>query len=223
MTLQRFRNEQHEGRNEKYFINALQLKMKKMKNTLTFWAKRCALMLLLSLSAAFVKAQAPIVVDSVFGVGTVGISAAGVNDACLTYTDQANNVGANKTYTASVSGVTGPISYSWSIVGGASIVSSSTGASVTVKPKIENERYNKARLSLTYSATKKETIANPCGGSPDSIQIDVATTGRVYVDLYQKFTYSNQIVGSVCVSKDDSVAYSIKRPCKRQCCLRYWL
>lgn len=36
-----------------------------MKNKLTFWAKRCALMLLLSMSTYFVKAQAPIVVEPV--------------------------------------------------------------------------------------------------------------------------------------------------------------
>jgi hypothetical protein len=182
-----------------------------MKNTLTFWAKRCTLLLLLSMSTFFVKAQAPIVVEPVFGVGTVGVTAStGSADACLTYSNQASNTGANKTYAATVTGVDGTITYSWSIVGGATIVGSTTGSSVTVKPTIQTNRFNKARLYLNYTGTKKETVPNPCPPYTGTIDVDVATTGRVFVDLYQQFTYTDPIVGEACIESGKTYAFSIR-------------
>ncbi|ABG60345.1 T9SS type A sorting domain-containing protein [Cytophaga hutchinsonii] len=186
-----------------------------MKHTLTFWAKRCALMLLLSLSAAFVKAQAPIVVEQGFGPATVVITATtGSSDACITYanpTDQSNNIGQNKTFSiASITGLSGSITYSWSIEGGATIVGSTTGTSVTVKPTIQTNRFNKARLYLNYTGTKKESVPNPCPPYTGNIDVDVATAGQVFVDLYQKFEYIDPIVGEACIEKDKTYAFSIR-------------
>lgn len=177
--------------------------------------RRCFLALFFTTTLGLAGAWAQVAIDPIRVFGPVlstdiDIDATtGVNDACLGY-DMSNDP-VDKTYSiTSITGVTGPITYSWSIKGGAQIVGSTTGSSVTVSPIIDDNRYNKSRLYLDYAAKKSTTIPNPCDEEGDDIQVDVPITGQLYVDLYQKFTVTDPIVGEECIEATKDYAFSIR-------------
>ena len=187
-----------------------------MKKFFSTTMRRCFLALLFTttLGLANVWAQA-IVVKSDYNPGSVTVvidAATGTSDACLKYTTQSTNTGEAKDFTVtSITGVSGPFTYSWSIKGGAEIVGSTTGSTVTVKPKIVNNRFNKARLFLTYTATKTVMVPDDCTTPPGPDKpVTVGTDGQVYVDLYQHFTYTDPIVGEECIDASIDYAFSIR-------------
>ena len=185
-----------------------------MKTSAINWVRRLSLFaatgVLLSMHA---QAQIAISVKKTAGsYGSPTITSTG--DACLTYTA---GVGDSRVYT--VGGISlGSATYAWSVQGGLVIVGSATGTSVTVKPAAGvKSPYPKGRLSLFYKGTIDSSITITscplCNGNPPppTTQIvKIPKSGTVYFDTYQKFDYANQIVGNVCVSAGDSVAYSIK-------------
>lgn len=177
------------------------------------WVRKLSLAttagILLSMAA---HAQVPIKVEKLIGsYGSPTITSSG--DACLTYT---SGVADNRVYT--FGGVTlGSPTYSWSTQGGLAIVGSATGTSVTVKAAAGLKRpYPKGRLTLFYKGTIDSTITVTscplCNGNPvtTTTTVKIPKSGTIYIDTYQKFDHSEQIVGNVCVSAGDSAAYSIK-------------
>lgn len=159
------------------------------------------------------QAQVPITVVKTPGsYGSPTVSSSG--DACLTYT-----AGVADTRVYSFSGV--PLNtptYTWSVQGGLAIVGSATGATVTVKAAPGSKRpYPKGRLTLFYKGTIDSIIPLTscawCNGNPPQPAyqlIKVPKSGTIYIDTYQKFDHSEQILGPACVSVYDSVQYSIR-------------
>ncbi|MDF2455234.1 MAG: large protein [Cytophagaceae bacterium] len=185
-----------------------------MKKFFSTTMRRCFLALFFTATLGLAEAWAQaIVVEPVYGSGTVDIDAStGTNNACLNYTTQSTNTGEEKDYTiTSITGVSGPFTYSWSIKGGAVIVGSTTGSTVTVKPTIVDNRFNKARLFLTYTATKTVMVPDDCTNPPGPDKpVTIGTEGQVYVDLYQHFTYTDPIVGEECIDPSIDYAFSIR-------------
>ncbi len=169
------------------------------------------------LASAVYTANAQVALDTDKEKGSYGDPEITVNtgDACSTYDLSGNPE--SRTFTFGGVTLNSP-TYSWSAIGGISISGSTTGASVSVAPKIDDKgRYNKGRLKVYYTGTIDSTITVTtcpvCDGpdpGPITQKIQVPKSGTAWVDIYQKFEYDDQIVGPVCVSEDDSVAYSIK-------------
>ncbi len=184
-----------------------------MKKSMIQWMRKFSILtgagVLLAMHA---QAQVPITSLRLPGsYGSPTITSSG--DACLTYTA---GVGDNRVYTFTGLALGTP-TYSWSVQGGLAIVGSATGVSVTVKPAAGlNRPYPKGRLSVFYKGTIDSTITitscPDCNGNQVTTTqiVKIPKSGTVYIDTYQKFDYTDQIVGNVCVSKNDSVAYSIK-------------
>lgn len=163
-----------------------------MKKSVFTWMRQLSLLTASSLLLA-TEVQAQVTLVQSRGAGSYGLPTitATAGDACLTY-NSSTGLANNHIYNFSgVAGLNTP-TYTWSILGGASIVGSSTGSSVTVKPVIDSKgRYNKAKLTIFYRGTIDSTIMiTPpvCNGTTPPAQpviIKVPKSGTLSVDLYQ--------------------------------------
>ncbi len=132
--------------------------------------------------------------------------AALTGDACLLYS---SGTGIDRDFELTGTGLYN-LTYTWSVKGGISLQGTS-GNQATIRPIVDAQgRYNKGRLKVLYKGVKDTTITVDCNGTPKQEVIQIPKSGTAYVDLYQKFTFTEQIVGNVCVAMGDSNAYSIK-------------
>lgn len=104
-------------------------------------------------------------------------------------------------------------SIKFSVVGNVDLLSS-TGTTVTIRPKQDvAQRYNKGRIYAEYACYYDSlvTVVVTCNGQTctNVVPVGLVKTGKAYIDVYQIFTWTNTIVGPVCVDNGNQVTYSI--------------
>lgn len=183
-----------------------------MKLSHFFLVRKIAFVSFFSFLVCNTQAQVTVPLNTEVEPGSYGSPSitSGTTDACL------DNDGSpeSATFTLSSTGLDN-LTYSWSVKGGIDLTSGATGASATVEPIIDADgRYNKGRLTVFYNGTIDSTydVVVSCGGEPEEkeVEVQVPKSGVAYVDLYQKFTLTDSIVGDECVVENQREAYSIK-------------